>query len=324
MTAYEVVSRASSGISIVGAAFIVVTFLLFPTLRRPMNRLIFYASAGNIVLYIFYCIGTAGIPAPGRGMALCRVQAFSIQTFSTSAMLFTMAMAINVYLIFFRKWAPSELRRLEPLYLGVTYGFTVLHSLVFLILDMAPSQSGIYGPANLWCWVTQDYQWIRFTFGYGITWVGCVVITVIYVATGAKILRQNLELKHGNYALDTPVTVLQVGNPFQPTGQPILCVTEVQVTSTLREPVSPSSSAADFAAQVHNGKNPQEEIPANRNAQSHEKELEQNQPPRATPRRLAEHTYGSQFWLSIFGTLAASLDTEKDKQITGPTGSTFP
>lgn len=124
MTVYEVVSRISSGISIVAALFIVVTFLLFPILRKPMNRLIFLASVGNIVLYVFYCIGTAGIPAPGKSMTLCQLQAFSIQMsvisrggspwkliwnprFSTSAMLFTLAMAINVYLIFFRYRSPE-------------------------------------------------------------------------------------------------------------------------------------------------------------------------------------------------------------------------
>lgn len=208
-------------------------------------------------------------------------------------------------LTFSRKWAPSELRRLETIYVGTNYGFTFLHSLIFLVLDVAKTQAGIYGSANVRnhpasCYsslieealVLGDqrlpmdtiYLWLRHYMVRRLNFVqaffsktvkltkkrvGCFLITIIYLATGIKIIRQNMELKHGNYALDTPVTVLQVGNPFRPAGQPILCVTEVQVTSSLREPISPCSTAAEVDFPTHPATDkPQDEILANRHIPS--------------------------------------------------------
>ena len=35
-----------------------------------------------------------------------------------------------------------------------------------LVLSMALLASGAYGPATVWCWISYDYEWVRFVFFY--------------------------------------------------------------------------------------------------------------------------------------------------------------
>ncbi|KAK7730054.1 hypothetical protein SLS57_001714 [Botryosphaeria dothidea] len=113
-----------------------------------MNRLLFYTSLGNLFLDTFYFISVWGIPDDGGDKALCRTQGFMIQMFSLSPSMWTTAMAINVYLIVYRKFTTLDLRRLEPWYLGINFGIPFLMAFVLLMLDVGPSQKHIYGPAT--------------------------------------------------------------------------------------------------------------------------------------------------------------------------------
>lgn len=49
-----------------------------------MNRLLFYASLGNIFQATALFICTSGLPFPGNTMSLCRFQAFCIQMWVVS------------------------------------------------------------------------------------------------------------------------------------------------------------------------------------------------------------------------------------------------
>lgn len=73
-----ITERISSIFSLVGASFVVVTFLLDDKFRKPINRLVFYATFGNVVTNIATLISTSGIEA-GSGSSLCQFQAFLIQ-----------------------------------------------------------------------------------------------------------------------------------------------------------------------------------------------------------------------------------------------------
>ena len=72
------VERAFSVLSLVGCAFIFITFSCFPSFRKPINRLIIWASIGNVVATFATLISTYGIAA-GATSALCQTQAFLIQ-----------------------------------------------------------------------------------------------------------------------------------------------------------------------------------------------------------------------------------------------------
>lgn len=78
-------------------------------------------------------------------------------------------MGTNVYLTFFHGYDSHSLRRLEPIYLAVCYGLPLLPAFIYLLLDVT-GRENIYGAANIWCWITPEYEWTRIAFFYGPVW----------------------------------------------------------------------------------------------------------------------------------------------------------
>lgn len=75
--------RIASVFSLVGCAIIMGTFIGSHRFRKPVNRLIFYASWGNMLANIATLMSTAGIVA-GSSSALCQFQGFMIQMYVLS------------------------------------------------------------------------------------------------------------------------------------------------------------------------------------------------------------------------------------------------
>lgn len=76
--ALETVERVASCFSLVGSIFIFLTFSYSPGFRRPVNRLIFYASWGNTLCNVGTLISASG-PKAGQNSHLCQFQAFLLQ-----------------------------------------------------------------------------------------------------------------------------------------------------------------------------------------------------------------------------------------------------
>jgi hypothetical protein len=76
--AISITERTCSAISLIGTFVIVATFICSRAFRKPINRLVFYASWGNIMANIATLISQDGIHA-GIGSPLCQIQAFLIQ-----------------------------------------------------------------------------------------------------------------------------------------------------------------------------------------------------------------------------------------------------
>jgi hypothetical protein len=188
---FERTSRISSGFSLVGAGFIILTFCTSKNFHRPINRLAFYAAFGNIITNVATIYSREGIRA-GRNSRLCQAQGLIIQwaipadalwvrcnlsdpigiclmRSADSLLLQCLAMAFNVYLTVFRKKTTKQLRVLEPLYIALCYGIPMVPALTFLFLN-EPRRKKIYGPATLWCWIDRDWQILRICSFYGPTW----------------------------------------------------------------------------------------------------------------------------------------------------------
>lgn len=73
-----IAERVASALSLVGAAFVLTTFSLNDKFRKPINRLVVYATFGNVITNVATLISTSGIEA-GAGSSLCQFQAFLIQ-----------------------------------------------------------------------------------------------------------------------------------------------------------------------------------------------------------------------------------------------------
>jgi hypothetical protein len=75
----SLIERLCSTLSLLGCAFIAVTFLFSTAFHKPINRLVFYASLGNIFTNVATLITRSAIPFPNS--FLCQFQGFLIQMY---------------------------------------------------------------------------------------------------------------------------------------------------------------------------------------------------------------------------------------------------
>ena len=73
--------RITAGVSIFGILFIILTYIFSSYFSKPINRLVFYASWGNLGLCIVALISMNG-PDAGDDSALCQFQGFMAQLYS--------------------------------------------------------------------------------------------------------------------------------------------------------------------------------------------------------------------------------------------------
>jgi hypothetical protein len=78
-------------------------------------------------------------------------------------------MAINVYIVFFQRFDAKRLCRLEWIYFVLCYGIPLVPALVFL-LKRPSSHPWFYGNATLWCWIVDDWEYLRIATFYGPVW----------------------------------------------------------------------------------------------------------------------------------------------------------
>jgi RsiW-degrading membrane proteinase PrsW (M82 family) len=77
LNAFSIIERACSVFSLLGCVFIIATFCLSKAFHKPINRLVFYASFGNLMTNVATLMARSYISdslSPG-----CQFQAFLIQ-----------------------------------------------------------------------------------------------------------------------------------------------------------------------------------------------------------------------------------------------------
>lgn len=74
----ELTERIASCLSLAGTMFVMTTFLYSSAFRKPINRLIFYATWGNTICNVATLMSLSGVHA-GKGSSLCQLQGFLIQ-----------------------------------------------------------------------------------------------------------------------------------------------------------------------------------------------------------------------------------------------------
>ena len=76
--ALELTERIASCLSLAGTIFVMITFLYSSEFRKPINRLIFYATWGNTICNAATLMSLSGVRA-GKHSSLCQLQGFLIQ-----------------------------------------------------------------------------------------------------------------------------------------------------------------------------------------------------------------------------------------------------
>ncbi|CAI7658938.1 unnamed protein product [Penicillium pancosmium] len=254
--AISVTERTCSAISITGTFVIVATFIGSRAFRKPINRLVFYASWGNLMANVATLISQDGIHA-GLGSPLCQMQAFLIQWFMPADALWTFAMACNVYLTFFHKYDSEQLRQIEWKYLLFCYGLPLIPAFVYFFIK-TEALGRVYGSAILWCWVSTQWDWLRIATFYGPVWLVITLTFAIYIRAGSVIYQKRRQFRHfGNSdSLDseTQADSSPLVKAKLSAFQPIQGIHSIQVTSEIAYSVPderPSLTKANGNANTH-------------------------------------------------------------------------
>lgn len=187
------VERAGASLSLAGVGFIFVTYGLFKRLRTVPNTFILFASIANVGASIACLIGYDGILA-GDGSALCQIQGFLLEMFMQSDPWWSLAMAVNVFLVFFFAANPNSFRSYLWLYCLICFGLPGLPALICLFY--APNGRKIYGNATLWCWFSDEFNQLRIFLYYMPIWMCIMLSNIIYVCVGYSVFHQRNQLRN--------------------------------------------------------------------------------------------------------------------------------
>ncbi|OAA41697.1 GPCR, family 2-like protein [Metarhizium rileyi] len=188
--ALEIVGRTASVLSALGIVTIIAVFCLLPHFRNPMHRIIFINAFYNAFDVVCTMISVSG-PAAGSSSALCQLQAFLNQMFPLADVLWTLAMAINVFLIVFRRYDGESLKRLEWKYMVVITALTFIPAFAFLFIH-SEEKGPLYGSVTLWCSIAPKWVLLRIVFYYVPIWFMILIAMVIYCLVGIEILRRRV------------------------------------------------------------------------------------------------------------------------------------
>lgn len=149
LNAIRILTRAMSVLSLLGSSYIISTFICFPIYRKLINRLVFYATWGNIMANVATLISTSGIPEDATHLSpLCEFQGVLIQWFMMADALWVFCMATNVFLVFWQGHNAQELYYLEKWYFLFAFGLPAIPPMIYVILDHH-SDSHIIGTATV-------------------------------------------------------------------------------------------------------------------------------------------------------------------------------
>ncbi|KAK4221003.1 hypothetical protein QBC38DRAFT_377950 [Podospora fimiseda] len=223
---FSIIERVCSVFSLVGSLLVIVTFCLSKAFHKPINRLVFYASFGNLMTNAATLMARSFIG--DSTSAGCQFQAFLIQMFMPADTFWTLAMAINVYLTFYFKFDAQRLRRMEIPYLLACYGIPFIIALTYIFIS-TDEKGRMYGNATLWCWISPKWDIYRITTFYGPIWIVILITFFIYIRAGREIYKRHRQLRdfstsHHDNTIDATFPIIE--DPFSS-----VKTTEVSVTS---------------------------------------------------------------------------------------------
>ncbi|KAK4467097.1 putative G-protein coupled receptor 157 [Cladorrhinum samala] len=251
--ALSIIERACSVPSMLGSLLVIATFCLSKAFHKPINRLVFYASFGNLMTNAATLMARSFL-GDGNSAAGCQFQAFLIQMFMPADTFWTLAMAVNVYLTFYFKFDARRLRKMEIPYLLACYGVPFVVALAYVFIS-TPEKGRMYGNATLWCWISPQWDIFRIATFYGPIWVVILITFFIYIRAGREIYKKHKQLREfsTSHQENADPSFFIIEDPFSS-----LKTTEVSVTSEIigknvigLEPLGQESKPSNPAYSVH-------------------------------------------------------------------------
>ncbi|KAJ2977985.1 hypothetical protein NQ176_g4066 [Zarea fungicola] len=205
LRAASAIARTCSVFSLLGCLFVIITFCTSKAFhQKPINRLVFYASFGNIMINIGTLMSRTYVDEVNSSG--CQFQGFLLQMFLSADAYWTLAMAFNVYLTFYYKFDAARLRKMELYYFLFCYGVPGIPSIVFLFIKNSHG-TRIYGNALLWCWIAPQFQVLRIASVYGPIWLVILCTFFIYIRAGRTIYMKRKQLQDFHSSDPDPLSV---------------------------------------------------------------------------------------------------------------------
>ncbi|KAI1853549.1 hypothetical protein JX266_001533 [Neoarthrinium moseri] len=153
----------------------------------------------------------------------CQLQGFLVQMFMPADALWTLAMAVNVYLTFYHKYDSERLRKMEVWYFLLCYGIPFIPALTFIFVS-APGRGRMYADAALWCWIAGKWDVFRIATFYGPVWLVILATFFIYLRAGRDIYNKRRQLRYFSSSHDPePLTM---DDPFSSKTTEVMVTTE--------------------------------------------------------------------------------------------------
>ncbi|KAK4187343.1 hypothetical protein QBC35DRAFT_384978 [Podospora australis] len=184
----EIITRFASALSGLGVILIITTFCVSRHFRNPMHRLIFINAFYNAFDVICTGMSVSGYTW-GNSSALCQFQGFLNQMFPIADVAWTLAMAVNVFLIVFRNFELQSLKNLEWKYAVVITFVTFIPAFVFLFVN-TEEKGPLYGSVTLWCAIAPNWVLLRIVAYYVPIWTMILITMILYIAVGVEIVRR--------------------------------------------------------------------------------------------------------------------------------------
>ncbi|TVY37122.1 Cyclic AMP receptor-like protein A [Lachnellula subtilissima] len=240
-----IIERTTASISVTGTLILLGTFIFIKEFRTLSNTLIFYASFANLFASVAVLIGGSALSHVDG--ALCQFQGFLLEMFMQSDPMWSCAMAVNVYLVFFRRYDAHRLKKLYWVYGLLCYGLPFLPAL-FCLIYKTEVRGKMYGNATLWCWIDNEWAAIRIYSYYAPIWLAILAALIIYVRVGVEIFQKRSQLRAMSGPGDGTMTSTSHAEPAF-TG---LRTTEIEVVTTAehrgnyKSPVGTTTPAATY------------------------------------------------------------------------------
>ncbi|KAI9930821.1 hypothetical protein ASPWEDRAFT_739296 [Aspergillus wentii DTO 134E9] len=182
-----IVERSASVLSILGVLTIILTFSFSRHFRNPIQRLIFINAFYNLFDFAATMISLSG-PDAGNRSALCQFQGFCLQMFPLADVFWTLATALDVFLVVFKQYDAEALRKLEMKYIGIITPLVFIPALTFLFIN-TEDRGPMYSSVILWCSISPKWVLFRILFYYGPIWVVIAIILILYFLIGLEIFK---------------------------------------------------------------------------------------------------------------------------------------
>ncbi|KAI9640475.1 hypothetical protein NHQ30_011221 [Ciborinia camelliae] len=194
-----IIERITASISVLGTLALFATFIFLKSFRTLSNTIIFYASFANLFANVAALIGGSALSKVNS--PLCQFQGFLLEMFMQSDPWWSLAMATNVYLVFFYRFDAAQLKKLYPYYALICYGLPFIPAMVCLFVK-TKKKGRIYGNATLWCWIDGPWAPLRIYSYYAPIWFTILAALCIYVRVGIEIFRARNQLNGISHRTD--------------------------------------------------------------------------------------------------------------------------